>query len=118
MHQVFPLLVKFIDAQDDLSVQVHPDDELAKKLGEPNGKTEMWYVIQADSDAKLNIGFNRPLKRDELRQIVAGNRLESVLRYCNVSAGSCCYIPYLPAWHFRNLPAGVCRCAALYPAGL
>ncbi len=91
--QVFPLLVKFIDAQDDLSVQVHPDDELAKKLGEPNGKTEMWYVIQADSDAKLNIGFNRPLKRDELRQIVAGNRLESVLRYCNVSAGSCCYIP-------------------------
>lgn len=91
--QVFPLLVKFIDAQDDLSVQVHPDDELAQKLGEPNGKTEMWYVIQADRDAKLNIGFNRPLKRDELRQIVAGNRLESVLRYCNVSAGSCCYIP-------------------------
>jgi mannose-6-phosphate isomerase len=91
--QVFPLLVKFIDAQDDLSVQVHPDDELAKKLGEPNGKTEMWYVIQADSDAKLNIGFNRLLTREELRQLVAGNRLESVLRYCNVSAGSCCYIP-------------------------
>ena len=91
--QVFPLLVKFIDAQDDLSVQVHPDDALARKLGYPNGKTEMWYVIQADPGAKLNIGFNRPLEKESLRKLVAENRLEEALHFCDVHAGSCCYIP-------------------------
>lgn len=91
--QVFPLLIKFIDAQDDLSVQVHPDDKLAEKLGEPNGKTEMWYVIQADGDAKINIGFNRRLHKAELDKIIKEDKLEEVLSYVNVKAGQTFYIP-------------------------
>ena len=53
----FPLLIKFIDANDDLSIQVHPNDELAKQRGVGNGKTEMWYIMQADEGAQLNAGF-------------------------------------------------------------
>ena len=55
----FPLLVKFIDANDDLSIQVHPDDELAKKRHDSFGKTEMWYVMQADEAARLVVGFKK-----------------------------------------------------------
>ena len=90
---VFPLLVKFIDAQDDLSVQVHPDDEMAKELGEYNGKTEMWYVIQADEGARINAGFDCRLNEDSLRKLVAQNRLETVLKYHPVQSGSVLYIP-------------------------
>ena len=89
----FPLLVKFIDAQDDLSVQVHPGDAMAKELGEFNGKTEMWYVIQADSGARINVGFNRKMQAEDLRRFVAENRVEEALRYHPVQAGSVFYIP-------------------------
>ena len=61
----FPLLVKFIDANEDLSVQVHPDDKLAKQRHDSFGKTEMWYIFQADEGATLNSGFNRPLTKEE-----------------------------------------------------
>jgi len=60
----FPLLVKFIDANDDLSIQVHPDDELAKDRHNSFGKTEMWYVFQADEGAKLISGFNQPVTKE------------------------------------------------------
>ncbi|MCI4667805.1 MAG: class I mannose-6-phosphate isomerase [Bacteroidia bacterium] len=60
----FPLLVKFIDANDDLSIQVHPDDELAMKRHDSFGKTEMWYIMQADQDASLISGFNKEVSRD------------------------------------------------------
>ncbi|MBR0323126.1 MAG: mannose-6-phosphate isomerase, partial [Bacteroidales bacterium] len=55
----FPLLVKIIDPLDNLSIQVHPDDELAQEIGLHNGKTEMWYVMNADKDAGLVSGFNK-----------------------------------------------------------
>ena len=57
----FPLLIKFIDANKDLSIQVHPDDLLAKKRHQDSGKTEMWYVLQADKQASLITGFNLSL---------------------------------------------------------
>src|ERR1700759_2449269 len=56
---IFPLLIKFIDANDDLSVQVHPDDKLAKERHNSFGKTEMWYVIEADAGSTLISGFNQ-----------------------------------------------------------
>lgn len=89
----FPLLVKFIDAHDDLSVQVHPDDAMARQLGEFNGKTEMWYVIQADAGARINVGFNRRMQAESLRRLVAENRVEKALCYHPVQAGSAFYIP-------------------------
>ena len=60
----FPLLVKFIDANDDLSIQVHPDDHLAKQRHNSFGKTEMWYIFQADPGSKLIAGFNRALTKE------------------------------------------------------
>ncbi len=91
--EAFPLLVKFIDAQDDLSVQVHPDDELARQLGEFNGKTEMWHVIQADEGARINVGFNRSIQKNELEKLIRTGRLKEVLRYHPVEAGSTFFIP-------------------------
>ena len=55
----FPLLIKFIDAQDDLSIQVHPNDELSKERHNAYGKTEMWYVVDAEEGALINSGFNQ-----------------------------------------------------------
>src|SRR5690606_37622443 len=55
----FPLLIKFIDAKEDLSIQLHPNDELAKARHNSFGKTEMWYVMQADTDSNLIVGFNQ-----------------------------------------------------------
>src|ERR1700759_5644537 len=61
----FPLLVKFIDANDDLSIQVHPNDELAKKRHNSFGKTEMWYVIEADPGSTLISGFDKETNQQE-----------------------------------------------------
>ena len=61
----FPLLIKYLDANDDLSIQVHPDDEMAKKNHNSFGKTEMWYVLQADENAKINVGFNKSITKQE-----------------------------------------------------
>ncbi len=66
----FPLLFKFLDAKEDLSIQVHPNDELAKKRHNSFGKTEMWYVMQADENAKLVVGFkNKTNKKDYLKHL-------------------------------------------------
>ena len=89
----FPILVKVIDANDWLSVQVHPDDELAQKRGYANGKTEMWYVMQADKDAELVMGFNQQLTRMEYAKIMESSRLQSVLNYEKVQEGDVFFIP-------------------------
>ena len=61
----FPLLFKFIDAKEDLSIQVHPNDQLAQKRHQSFGKTEMWYVLQADANARLIVGFEKiPIKQN------------------------------------------------------
>ena len=88
----FPLLFKFIDAADDLSIQLHPNDELAKKRHNSFGKTEMWYVMSAEKDALLYAGFNKQLNKESyLKEFEAGNILEIVQKE-TVEAGDSFFI--------------------------
>ena len=89
----FPILVKVIDANDWLSVQVHPDDELARKRGFENGKTEMWYVMQADKDAKLVMGLNHEIDKERYIDILKTNNIERYLNTIDVTQGDVFYIP-------------------------
>ncbi|QJW92224.1 class I mannose-6-phosphate isomerase [Spirosoma taeanense] len=89
----FPLLVKFIDANDDLSIQVHPNDELAKKRHSGFGKTEMWYIMQADEGAKLNSGFNREVTKEEYVKAVADNTIQEILNIEPVQPGDVFFLP-------------------------
>ncbi len=89
----FPLLVKFIDAAQDLSIQVHPDDKLAKARHNSLGKSEMWYVFQADKGAKLISGFNRDTNREEYLQYLNSGKLTEILNEEEVNAGDCFYLP-------------------------
>lgn len=89
----FPLLIKFIDANDDLSVQVHPTDELAQQRGSKFGKTEMWYVVGADKDARLANGFNRVVDPSEYEGLVESGRIMDALNFNGVKPGDVFYIP-------------------------
>lgn len=89
----FPLLLKLIDAARDLSIQVHPDDTLAQRRGMPNGKTEMWYVLHADADARLISGFRRDTTPDEYQAALATGRLEQLLHYEHPAVGDVYFIP-------------------------
>ncbi len=89
----FPLLIKFIDAHDDLSVQVHPDDELARKRGSNFGKTEMWYVLGAAPGARLANGFNREVNPDEYEGLVNSGEIMDVLNFNPVKPGDTFFIP-------------------------
>ena len=75
----FPLLIKFIDASDQLSIQVHPDDEIAKERHHAYGKTEMWYVLQADKDASIITGFNQSVDQERFQKALNDNTLVSLL---------------------------------------
>lgn len=89
----FPTLNKFIDAKDNLSVQVHPSDEYALKYENSLGKTEMWYVVEADEGAGLYLGFNRDVTKAEFENAIAENRLTELLNFYPVKAGDCYFIP-------------------------
>ncbi len=89
----FPLLFKIIDAAKDLSIQVHPDDELAQKRGMSCGKTEMWYVMEADPGARLISGFRRDTDSDEYRAALAAGHLEELLHSEEPKAGNVYFIP-------------------------
>lgn len=89
----FPLLVKFIDANDDLSIQVHPDDELATKRHNSLGKTEMWYIFQADEGSSLISGFNQPLTKEQYLEAFNSGKLTDVLNRDEVKAGDCYFLP-------------------------
>lgn len=89
----FPLLIKFIDAAGDLSVQVHPDDATAMRHGRKRGKTEMWYVMDSEPSATLMVGLKRNITPDEYKALVAnGTICDAISRY-NVKEGDCFYIP-------------------------
>lgn len=89
----FPLLIKFIDAAGDLSVQVHPDDVTAMRHGRKRGKTEMWYVMDSEPSATLMVGLKRSITPDEYKALVAnGTICDAISRY-NVKEGDCFYIP-------------------------
>ena len=89
----FPLLIKFIDAQDNLSVQVHPDDTLAQERYGQNGKTEMWHVIEADEGAGLYVGFNQKVTEQQYVDAVENGTLELLLKFYPVKAGDTFMIP-------------------------
>ena len=88
----FPILIKFIDAREDLSIQVHPNDELAKKRHNSFGKTEMWYVLQADPDAHLIVGFNKEVTKAQYQEALNSGKLTELLNYEEVKAGDTFFI--------------------------
>ena len=89
----FPLLIKFIDAKLDLSIQVHPGDELAKKRHNSFGKNEMWYVIAADKGAKLISGFAEEITPKEYKDRVHNGTFAEVLQTCAIEPGDVFYVP-------------------------
>ena len=99
-----PLLVKFIDARRDLSIQVHPNDEMAMREHGKMGKSEMWYVIKADEGAHLYAGFNREITPEEYRQRIAEGTITEVLADHTVRAGD---VFYLPAGRVHAICGGI-----------
>ena len=89
----FPLLFKFIDTNDDLSIQVHPNDETAKERHSAYGKTEMWYVIHAEKGSHIISGFNRQLTREQYEEYFENGKLSEILQYDEVFAGDVFFIP-------------------------
>lgn len=88
----FPLLVKFIDAKQDLSVQVHPDDELSKIRHKSFGKTEMWYIMQADENARLILGFKESITPKQYVSLLEEKKILSVLNDVYVRTGDAFFI--------------------------
>lgn len=88
----FPILIKYIDAQKDLSVQLHPSDQLAKERHNSFGKNEMWYIMNADPGAKLITGFSKDTDQNEYQQCLANNQIENLLHYETVKSGDTFFI--------------------------
>ena len=103
----FPLLVKFIDARLDLSIQVHPDDEMARRVHGCRGKHEMWYVTGADPGARLLCGFRQQVRPEDYSSLVESGRIADMLASYEVSAGD---VFYLPAGRVHAICGG-CRVA-------
>ncbi len=99
----FPLLIKFIDARDNLSIQVHPDDELAKKRHDSFGKTEMWYVINATPSAFLYSGFEKQMTPESYVKSIEDNTFVDSLAKHDVKAGD---VFFLPAGRVHAIGAG------------
>ena len=89
----FPLLIKYIDANDDLSIQVHPDDKTAKERHNAYGKTEMWYIVDAEKDASLVLGFNHEIDKATYLQALHHNKLMDLLNVQKVKKGESFFIP-------------------------
>ncbi|MGV8877991.1 MAG: type I phosphomannose isomerase catalytic subunit [Sphingobacteriaceae bacterium] len=100
----FPLLVKFIDANEDLSIQVHPNDELAKKRHNSLGKTEMWYILEADPGSTLISGFNQPLDENTYLDKFNSGHLMDVLNKEKAIGGD---VFYLPAGRVHTIGKGL-----------
>ncbi|KAA6332159.1 Mannose-6-phosphate isomerase ManA [termite gut metagenome] len=99
----FPLLIKFIDAKQDLSIQVHPTDDLAKKRHNSNGKTEMWYVVEADKETKLRVGFSKQITPKEYKERIHNNTITEVLQEYEIAKGD---VFFLPAGRIHSIGAG------------
>tara|TARA_R110002073_G_scaffold8207_3_gene45761 strand:- start:45545 stop:46516 length:972 start_codon:yes stop_codon:yes gene_type:complete len=89
----FPLLIKFIDAKEALSIQLHPHDDLAKKRHNSFGKTEMWYVVQADKNGDLIVGFKNDVTKEEYLHHIENKSLVEILNIDEVSSGDVYFIP-------------------------
>ena len=99
----FPLLIKFIDARQDLSVQVHPDDAMAARLHGSAGKTEMWYVVDSDDDAVIRTGFSRGISPDEYERRVGEGTILDVVNATPSKPGDAFFIP---AGQIHSIGAG------------
>lgn len=100
----FPLLIKFIDANDILSVQVHPDDDLAMERHNAYGKTEMWYIIEAEPDAEIICGFKREMDRDSYLLHMKNKSLKEILNFEKVKAGD---VFFTPSGRVHAIGAGI-----------
>ncbi|MDP3058287.1 MAG: mannose-6-phosphate isomerase, partial [bacterium] len=100
----FPLLIKFIDSNDWLSIQVHPSDELAARRNIGSGKTEMWYVLQADKGAQLISGFSKKTDKDNFMKHLQEKTLDEILNTELVSSGD---VFYMPAGRIHSLGPGI-----------
>lgn len=100
----FPLLVKFIDANDDLSIQVHPDDKLARERHNSFGKTEMWYVIQADKGASLISGFSQQVNEKIYLEKLNSGKINEILNKEQVQDGD---VFFLPAGRVHTIGKGL-----------
>jgi mannose-6-phosphate isomerase len=89
----FPILIKFIDANDWLSIQVHPDDELAMERHGTLGKTEMWYILNAEDKAELISGFSTKVSKEEYVQHLENKTLKNIMNFTPVQKGDVFYIP-------------------------
>ena len=88
----FPLLIKFIDARTALSVQLHPNDALAKERHNSFGKTEMWYIMQAEEDANINVGFKKTISKEEYLQHLEAGKITELLNFEKVEKGDSVFI--------------------------
>ncbi len=89
----FPLLIKFIDARDDLSIQVHPTDEIAVRQGRKRGKTEMWYLMASDPGAKLYSGLKREITPEEYKKMVEDDTICDALAQYEVKEDDVFFLP-------------------------
>lgn len=89
----FPLLIKFIDARQDLSIQVHPTDEIAHRQGKERGKTEMWYLMDSDKDATLLCGLKQKITPEEYAKMVENDTIVDAIARYEVKEGDCFFLP-------------------------
>ena len=94
-QEPFPLLVKFIDAKDNLSIQVHPDEEYANRVEQQHGKNEMWYVLDAEPGAGLYVGFKQDTTKEEVRRRIEDGTITDILNFFETKP-----------WDFFFIPAG------------
>lgn len=99
----FPLLVKFIDARQDLSIQVHPTEEIAHRQGKPHGKTEMWYLMESAPDAKLYSGLKKKITPEEYKTMVQDDTICDALAQYEVKEGD---VFFLPAGRIHSIGSG------------
>lgn len=103
-YDEFPLLIKFIDAKQNLSIQVHPSDEYAQSIGLPFGKTEMWIILDSEEDGFIYLGLKEEITKDEFSKLIENSEVENVLNKFKVKKGESYFIP---AGTVHGIGAGV-----------
>jgi mannose-6-phosphate isomerase len=100
----FPLLIKFIEAQEDLSIQVHPNNDLAKNRHNAYGKTEMWYILESKTGSKIYTGFNDGVTSDIYKEALENGKIEELLNVETIEAGD---VFFTPAGRVHAIGAGI-----------
>ena len=104
---MFPILIKLIDAHDSLSIQVHPDDEYALRVEGEYGKTEMWYIVDCKPNSYLYYGLNRTVSKEEFRQRIENNTILEILQKVPVHKGD---VFFIPAGTIHAICSGILIC--------